>query len=324
MEVCLLFKLVLWVRVVTGYKINSESNIDKQMRTVQFFNIYFKKFKYILLSNILFFVYILLTAAVEYVLYALLGGLNIFVLALSIIFLNPFFAGIALVSRYIYIDKEFSVTEAFFRGVKENWKKSLIHGIILYAVFIVSYLSISMYYSGTKVSSLFWVPLIITAVIALFVLFSSYYANIMTVTMDIRLRDIYRNCALFSFGEIKNNLLTTVALLIFSAIIFTICIIAFDPILLLIIGAVLTALIIPSTVQYIITFYVYDDMVAVLDKSLKDDGSNKKNTADKISLDNDDLEEISKFVPEGEDEYIFHNGRMIKRSIVEKMYRDNE
>lgn len=309
---------------MTGYKINSESNIDKQMRTVQFFNIYFKNFKYILLSNIIFFVYIILTTAAEYALYTLLGGLNIFVVALSIILLNPFFAGIALVSRYIYINKEFSVTEAFFRGVKENWRKCLVHGIILYAVFVVSYLSISMYYSGTKTSSLLWIPLVITAIIALFVLFSSYYANIMTVTMDIRLRDIYRNCALFSFGEIKNNLLVTVALLIFAAVIFTLCIIMFNPIILLIVGVLLTALIIPSTMQYIITFYVYDDMVAILDKSLKDDGSNKKNTSDKISLDSDDLEEISKFVPEGEDEYIFHNGRMIKRSLVEKMYRDNE
>ena len=41
---------------MAGYKINSESAIDKQMRTVQFFSVYFKNFKAILLSNIMFFI----------------------------------------------------------------------------------------------------------------------------------------------------------------------------------------------------------------------------------------------------------------------------
>lgn len=309
---------------MTGYKINSESALDKKMRTVQFFSLYFKKFKYILLSNLMFFVPLLFAAAIECGAYILLGGLNIFVIAFAIVILNPFFAGIALVCRYICMDKDFSVKEAFFRGIKENWRKFLVHGIIIYAVFVVSWLSIGLYYNGTKTSFVFWIPLVITGLVVLFVLFSSYYANIMTVTMDIGLKDIYRNCALFSFGELKNNLFATFALLIFSAVLFTVAVFLYNPIVLLVVGAILTAVVIPSTVQYIITFYVYDDMVAILDESAKDRHQEEEAKPKQPVIDKEEAEEISRLVPEGDDEYVFHNGRMIKRSLLEELYKNND
>lgn len=322
LEGCFLFDLLVG-EVVTGYKLNSESNLDKKMRSVEFFSVYFKNFKNILLSNLMFFVPVLLAAVIEYGAYVLFGGLNIFIIAFAIVILNPFFSGITLVCRYICMGKEFSVREAFFRGIKENWRNFLVHGIIVYAVVTVSWLSISMYYGGTKTSPVFWVPLVITGLIVLFVLFSSYYANIMTVTMDIKLSEIYRNCALFSFGELKNNLLTTFALLIFSAVLFTLAIFLYDPIVLLVLGAILIATVIPSTVQYIITFYVYDDMVAILDNSAKKESNEGKDSDGSIVVDREEAEKISQLVPDGDDEYVFHNGRMIKRSLLEEMYKDD-
>lgn len=308
-----------------GYKINNESTMEKKMRAVEFFSLYFKSFKYILLSNLMFFVPVLLTAAVEYGLYKIFGGTNIFILAFSAVILNPFFAGVTLVTRYICEKKEFSVTEAFFRGIKENWLKFLLYGIVTYSVFIVSYFSISLYYSGTKNNSLFWVPLVITAVIALFVLFSSYYANIMTVTVDIRVKDILRNCALFSFGELKNNVFVTLGLIIMAAVMYTLFILLYDPIVFLIVSIILIALILPATFQYIITFYVYDDMVAILDVSAKEKKKEKNESVPKKPVVNkEEAEEISRLIPEGNDEYVFHNGRMIKRSVLEEMYKDRE
>lgn len=307
---------------MAGFQINPDSNFDKEMRSTRFFNLYFSKFKYILLSNLLFLIPLLIAAAYVYVTYILCNGLNIFIAGTSIVFLNPFVAGLTLVSRYIYTEKEFSVVKTFFKGIKENWSRFLVHGIVAYIAFAVSYFSIGLYYNGTKTSSLFWVPLVITFLIVLFVLFSSYYLNIMTVTMDIKLKDIYRNCALFSFGELKNNILVTIALLIFVAVVFTLTVFLRIPVVTLIIGIVLIAFVIPSTLQYIITFYVYDDMVGILDKSRKRENKNEEATT-QAKVDKEEAEEISRLAPDTNDEYIFHNGKMIKRSVVEKQLQED-
>lgn len=310
---------------MADYQINSDSNLGKKLRTVEFFNLYFERLKYILLSNLLFVIFDLIAAAYAYLMIVLSGGINIILLSLATVFLNVGMAGITPVCRYIYTKKEFSVVKAFFKGIKENWSKFLLHGIIWYTVFAVSYSSIALYYSGTKTNSLFWVPLVITGLISLLALFASFYMNIMTVTMDISLKNIYRNCLLFSFGEMKNNFFVTLALAIFGVILFTIAVIVNNLLAILIIMGAITVFIAPSTIQYIITFYVYDDMIGILDESRKGeyDDEEKKPENSKPQIEKEEAEEISRLVSDSKDEYIFHNGRMIKRSAVEEQLGEN-
>lgn len=307
------------------YQINSDSHIGKKLRTVEFFNLYFERFKYILLSNLLFIIFDILAAAYAYLMIVLSGGINVILLSLAAIILNIGMAGITPVCRYIYTKKEFPVVKTFFKGIRENWSKFLLHGVIWYAVFAVSYSSIALYYGGTKTNSLFWVPLVITGLISLLALFASFYLNIMTVTMDISLKNIYRNCLLFSFGEIKNNFFATLALVIFGVILFTIAVIVNNLLAILIICGVIAVFIAPSTIQYIITFYVYDDMIGILDASRKSERGEeeKKPEASKPQIEKEEAEEISRLVSDSRDEYIFHNGRMIKRSEVEKQLGEN-
>lgn len=300
-----------------GYKINPVSNFDEKMRTTQFFTLYFSGFKYIFLSNLLFIVPSLIAVLYIYGLYKLIGGFYIIAAASVVIILNPFVAGLTLVSRYIYTEKEFSVKESFFRGVKENWKQFLVHGVVEYLLFLVSYFSIVMYYNGTKTSAIFWLPFALTVLITVVVLFSSYYLSIMTVTMDIKLKDIYRNCLLFSFGEIKNNLLATMALTILLAVVATVFIAFFNPLAIIIVSAVLQMFFLPSTIQYIITFYVYDSMLAILDKSVKNESEQEEKHIEQPKINKEDAEELSQILNSSKDEYIFHNGKMIKRSLVE-------
>lgn len=295
------------------------------MRSVQFFNTYFSSFPALLLADILFIPFDLLAAGYCFLMYRLFGGLNIAVSAAALIILNVGMAGVSLVCRYVCTGKGFSVPKAFVKGLKENALRCFIHGVLFYVVFAVSFLSISLYYSGTKSSGIFWVPLVITALIALGVLFASYYMNVMTVTMDISLRDIYRNCFLFSFGELKNNLFATAALLIFGAVIFTIAYIINNMWAILLVLGLLQLFIIPSTVQYIITFYTYDDMVAMLDgsrRSVKTDEEDDALAEPAPTIDRQEAEDISRKTSDSRDEYIFYNGRMIKRSEVEKLLED--
>ena len=300
-----------------------QSLVRKTMRTVDFFTKYFSNFKAIVVSNLLFSFFTLLAAAYVFMTYKIVGGFSAALAAASLIPLNAGMSGVTQVCRYIYTGKKFSVPKAFFKGIKENLLKCILHGIVFYVLFMICFYSISLYYNGTSSSVLFWVPLVITGFVSLFALFASYYLNIMTITIDIKLRSLYRNCVLFSFGELKNNFLATIALIIFSAVIFAILLVFYHPIYLLVMTALLSLLIIPSTVQYIITFYVYDGMVNILDESRKDKAKNETKQIQPV-IEQSEADELAQAVQDTKDEYIFHNGRMIKRSDVERqLFKNN-
>ncbi|MBQ1517981.1 MAG: hypothetical protein IIZ46_07255 [Clostridia bacterium] len=301
-------------------QINPENGFRKTMRTVDFFTVYFDNFKKLVLTNLLFVSFLLPAVVYITAITFLTKGFSLLSAAACIIILNVGMGGVAQVCRYIYTKKDFNTVKTFFKGVLDNYKRCLLHGVILYLFFVFSYSSIVLYYSGTKTNGIFWVPLVITSLISLLMLFASYYANIMTVTIDISLKNIYRNCALFSFGELKNNLLATLALIFFAAVIFTVTIFFKNPLFIILSVLVLSVFIIPSTIQYILTFYVYDSMINILDESRKNDNKNEneeipRNSAVKVS--SDEAEQISEAIDDDKnDEYIFHNGRMIKRSAV--------
>ncbi len=304
---------------MASYKINSGNSPEKEPRLKRFFDIYFKSFKKLLLANLLFFIPVLAAAGILYAVYVLGGGLNVFIAAAAVIVLTPFYEGVALVCRYAYIGEEFSVARTFLRGVRDNLKQSIPHGIVTYIIIVISYFSLNMYYSGISTSKAFLIPFVITILIVLYVLFALYYVNIMTVTLELSIKNIYRNCLLFAFGEMKNNLCVTGALFVLSAVVFALVMLFFNPLALVIISALLIALFLPSAVQYIITFFVYDSMVAVLDVSAKKGGTEKEKEPQKPTLSDEEAQELSRLALTTEDEYIYYNGRMIKRSDVEKM-----
>ena len=310
------------VCMVADKRVNTEAYSEKPMRSVRFFNLYFSGFGQLVLANLFLLPFDLLAAGSLFLTYHFLGGINIVAAAASLIILNIGMSGTALICRYICEEKEFSAFAAFKKGLKDNSVQFLLHGIIFFAVFAVSYFSVILYYNGTKTNAVFWLPLIITALIAAAALFALYYPNVMTVTMDIPMKDIYRNCLLFSFGELKNNLMATAALLILGAVIFTIAYIINNMLVILVILGALQIFVIPSTVQYIITFYVYDDMVGILDetrRNRRDDEDEEEKASAKPVLNKEEAEDISRILPdEDKDEYIFYNGRMIKRSEIEK------
>lgn len=299
-------------------------NNEKPMRSVSFFNTYFSNFGKIVLANLLFLPFDILAGAYFFTIYKCFGGINIPAAAPVLIILNMGMSGVTLVCRYICSGKNAPVAQTFLNGIKNNIFRFFIHGTAFTVASIISYFSIVLYYKGTKSSVFFWFPFIVTALISLIALFASYYLNIMTVTMDLSLKNTYRNCFLFSFGEIKNNLMATAGIIIMAAVIFSIIYIVNNFMAVLIILAVMQIFLIPATVQYIITFYVYDDMIGILDESKhyqktddnKDD--NKKET-EQLKIEREEAEEISRLAENTKDEYIFYDGRMILRSELEKI-----
>ncbi|WP_440454090.1 DUF624 domain-containing protein, partial [Ruminococcus intestinalis] len=187
-----------------------------------FFNNLFNNFGKIVFTNLLFAVPLAVLVTAFYFLDSALKLNGYFILMLSIIPLSPFFAGVTLVTSRLARGKEnVDVFKTFIEAIKNNWKRFLIHGVITYFAVIFSYFSIRLYsalISQPNADSFFlvmlYVCLIISIIIAVAFLFIFFYVPSMTVTFDLSLKNIYKNSALMSFGELKHNIIATFGLFI--------------------------------------------------------------------------------------------------------------
>lgn len=299
----------------------------------RFFTGYFKNFHKILFTNILFAVPLGVFCLVFYLLNTLTGVNSSLISFLPLIFVFPFFSGVTLITRNIVREeKSIPVFKLFIKGFADNFKYFLVHGILLYCAVFLCYSSIGLYWSLGKTNGLFYVPFCVAAVITVFLLFVFYNIPVMTVTFDLSLKNIYKNCALMSFGELKNNFFATLGLFLLFIFSATVYIAAPNETVLIVIMLIVSVLIVPSTASYIMNFYVYRDIEAVIlnggEKSeelqqkindARSKGSSSKEKKQRLDFSSLDLDESK----DG-DEYLYFNGKMIKRRVLIDMKNKQE
>lgn len=301
-----------------------------------FFTNLFGNFPKLMLTNLLFAV----PTAVLFGLFSLINSITAiksnFILLLALIPLFPFYAGVVQVTSHMVREEEnINVFQNFISGVKDNFLRFLVHGAVLYAAIFLSYYSIVMYSSLGKSNGVFYMPLALCIVVSVFFLFAFYYIPPMTVTFDISMKNIYKNSALMTFGEFKHNLVATFGIAVFALVCLTVLLCCYVPVAVIIATIVLAALFIPSIVSFIINYSVYkpmysmivgkDDKSKEIDKKMEnrrkgqfyDEEETKKSVAD-------DFTDI-KIDEDGDgDEYIYYNGKMVKRSVLLKLKSDAE
>lgn len=286
---------------------------------IRFFNGYFKNFHKLLLTNILFAVP---AAAFISLFFAIskLSGLNLSLIELlPIIFCFPFFAGVTVITRNIARgDKEVPVVRLYFKGIKENFLRFLVHGIVFYISFFLCYISIALYWRNAQINNFYFVPFGVTVLITVAVLFISYNIPAMTVTFKLRMGTIYKNAALMSFGELKNNFFTTIGLFLLFLFVASIYLVIPDLLIRNIVGIALCALLVPSTASFIINFYTYKDMA----KMISDDGGRSAGIKEEQKKDEKEILDFSQLdLDEKKDmeEFLFFDGKMVKRGALIKM-----
>lgn len=300
----------------------------KRMKFEVLLERYFKNFPKILLLNLIFFVPSLVFGGISWLLVRMAGNSTALVVVLGLlpmIPLFPFYAGVVAVCRNIARgDENVNVFPLFFSAIKENFFSFLLHGAVFYAATLLSFFSISMYVGMLSLSWFFYVLLFICIVIVLFVFFTMFYVPLMTVTFDIKLRHVYKNAFLMSFGEFKNNLFATFALAVVLAVSVTIIFLLgsnFTAIMLIFI--VLWALVLPATCTFSVIFFIYDGMYNLitqkeerkreLEETIANGG---KKVQKKETFREEDFSDIDVSSLKNPDDYIFHNGKMVKQSVI--------
>ena len=287
---------------------------------------YFSNFGRILLTNLLFFVPLLILSGIMFLLQSVVEGAVLTILSsLLLIVVFPFYSGLVLVCRNLARgDEDVRVFADFIKGVKENFRKFLLYGVIASLVVMFSYFSISVYAKLLASSWVFYAMLFVCIIIALAALFMFFYIPVMTATFDLSVKNIFKNSFLMSFGEIKNNFFALIALVVVLAIGFTIVAFSTNAVVIVVVTMLLFALILPATCQFVVSFFVYDDMYAsiaqrsekaqMLDKAIIE--AKNKQAQTKIV---EDYSDVDVSTLKDTDDYIFYKGKMIKQSVLLKL-----
>ena len=297
---------------------------------------YFSNFHRILLTNLLFAVpSAIIFAAIWFLNISLFqGAVSLPVALLAIIPLYPFYAGVVMVCRNIARGEgDTPVVRSFLSAVKENFLPFLLHGVLVYVITVLSVLSISLYISLIPSGWFFYVLLFFSILVALFLLYTAFYVPLMNITYDLPLKHVYKNSFLMSFGEFKNNIFATIALAVVFGICFTVTAFVRSETALVIILAAMWALLIPATFTFMYVFFIYDGMTAIirdkeeLSRELSD--SIQRSIAERRDRQTgqtveEDFSDIDIDSLKDTDDYIFHNGRMVKQSTLLKMIRERQ
>ena len=302
-----------------------------------FTNSLFRNFGKLLFTNLLFAIPAGLFFAIFWFINTATGINSNFVLFLTAIPVFPFYAGVVQVTSHMVRGEEsVDVFNNFTSGVKENFARFLVHGVVFYLAIFFSYYSISLYSRIGSENNIFYFFLAVSILIMVFFLFAFYYIPSMTVTFDISMKHIYKNSALMTFGEFKYNLIATFGLIVLFLVCATVLMCCVVPIAVIVATIVLALLLVPSIGSFIINSAIYKQMYNMIvcgerkSKEIDEKIENRKkgqffdDCKDGKINSVEGFEDIKLNESDDEDEYIYHNGKMIKRSVLLKLKKEAE
>lgn len=289
---------------------------------------YGKNFKKLFAANLLFLVPSAVIAGLLTWLSVFTGD-NLMLLAfLSIIFCMPFFGSLTKVTAdLVRSEKEVNVFQTFIDTLRDRGLRLLLLGLIIYPFAIVSIYSFLLYYYMSEEMVSMYLFLGSAAIFIVILLFIAFYLVSIAVSTDKGLKYIFKNSFYLSFYKARYNYRTLIRLVLIIAVVSVGGYFAGFTMAGNIIYWTVILLFLPALLSFSINFGIID----FVDRKLNYDMGIKKGTeklaeeaansdSDK-SLEKTQLvaENLQKIVETGsDDDYIFHNGKMVKRSVLIK------
>lgn len=218
----------------------------------------------------------------------------------------PFLSGLIMVVRKIAVEKrDINIISTFFTAVRDNFAKMLINGIVTYLITACSFFAILYYYTLSVDDVVFRSVLTLYLIFTLLLIIMMYYIPIMTVTYELKLKDIYKNSFLLVFGKILRNLIATLCVAVISA--GALLLITFSKEIWFGISVGIVTVLLPMIAVYII--------ISIISKGLQDTVGNFV-SPDKKCISEEEIA-YEKTVADNdktESDYMFVNGRMVKKN----------
>lgn len=289
---------------------------------------YCKNFKKLFIANLLFLVPTAVIAGLLTWLSVLTGD-NLMLLAfMSIIFCMPFFGSLTKVTAdLVRGEKEVNVFGTFMDTLLDKGLRFLVLGLIIYPFAIVSMYSFLLYYYMSETMVTMYLFMAVAAIFIVILLFIAFYLFSVAVSTDKGLKYVFKNSFYLSFYKARYNYRTLLRLVLIIA--------------LAAVGNYLTSfntvgniaywiivlLFLPALLSYSINFGIIDFVDRKLNYDLgiksgaeklaeSEAASGEKKSQEKIQMVAENLQRIAE--SGNDDDYIFHNGKMVKRSTLIK------
>lgn len=241
----------------------------------RFFELYFRKFWKLIELNLLYVV-----CCIPFFIPLFIAGMytkNTVVLNLLLI---PAIGIAMITSGFTYVLRNFAremptfLWSDFKDAIINNWRQSVVIGVIDTAAYFLMYFSISFYNMQTKANSLYIIPLILCLFVSLVFIFMQYYLFVMLVTFDLTIKQLFKNALIFAFAGLVRNILISIFVGIIVLFIYM-----FLPL-----SLVLVLLLALSTIGFIINFtawplvnkYMIPNEAVDTEKSVFEDNGNEK------------------------------------------------
>lgn len=295
------------------------SKPDNNYKLADFFSCFFDNFGKMFTANLLFDIPLIVFAGVIALTSYILGHINIFVCFLLIPLISPFFFGLMYVCRKLTLKEKFSPAKDFFKGVRENFKYSVLNGMIVYIIVLGMWLAFSFYRDNLE-QPLIIVSFVFSIILGIYFLFMEFLISTMIVSVELKFMEILKNSVVLTLAGFFGNIKTLISFMLVFSIIFTIFSLVGNLIVSIIIIALLVIILLPALCTYIITFNAYQTIEKYVIAPYNEEHAEENRQQQKESAVSEmNIDELCELAQGNPDEFIFLNGRMLKRSAIQKM-----
>ena len=265
--------------------------------------VFFQKFPRLLLAGAMYSAALAAFTALAVLAARLSGFYNIIVAGLGIIPSSVFLPGLVMVLRKYAVEKQFvSVPKTFWEAVRENGKAFLLHGVVIYLVTACAAFAFLYYGLGALVNTSYAMVFSLYMLFTCVLVIAMSYLVLMSVTYELRLRDLYKNALLMVFAALPRNLLALLYIFVIGAGVVSALLFTAGALRRVIIG--FCVLLCPLVTGYGVT--------AIISKSMRE------NVGEFVGVADGEPKEASREEPtapeslESDSDYVFVNGKMIK------------
>ncbi len=224
--------------------------------------------------------------------------------------------GLTFVTRNMARDEHAFIWYDFVKNMKKNWKQNAIHGLLTFLVAFCCTYAIIFYVDKSHTNWLYFVPCALIIIVLVAFVFAQFYIPTMIVTFDLPYKSILRNGFSFAIlGFMRNFWLTIAAGLIWIGILGYLLDSTGETIGMGLLGLILGF---PAVTSFMINFFAYPLLVEYMIKPQYENAEGEDNNGPREGDFYKPLENADE-----EPEYVFVNGRLVRRTESEQVFTDD-
>ncbi len=298
-------------------------------RFTLYFQLLGRKFWSLCILNLVFVLFSAPFVALSILLYNLLGRFEFiavlgfqFHFLLSLLpfaFIGPVLGAVFKVARDFAREEPVFIFSDFVSTIKKNIGKPIALSFLSYLLFVSLTFALPFYYLQSGIGVYVFFPLCLLGAFA--VLTVQHYIYTMSVAFELSLKDILKNALILTFASIGNSILMLLFFVFFVLVILTLLLFAFQYPIIFGFLAILLVCFFLGFYYFTISFITHPVLQRYIVEPYYKANPQKTSAVfeNKGTLTNN--EEVQKEIPE----YVYHNGRMVHRSVLESdsLFDDN-